>query len=367
MKSTSRISRRTFLGRTALGGGALAVAANVAPRIYGEEARALPEARPERLPRWRGFNLLEKFNGRNDPFVERDFAWMAEWGFNFVRLPMDYRGWVEPDDWTKFREATFEEIDEAVGFGEKHGIHVQLNFHRAPGYTVANPPEEKPLWTNEEAQQVCALHWAQFARRYRGISNRRVSFNLLNEPATVTPELHRNAIEQLVAAIRAEDPERLIICDGRNYGKALPEELLDLKLGYATRGYEPFRLTHYKASWVQGADRWEEPGYPTVQGNTTWDKELLRERAIAPWKNFENQGAGVMVGEFGAYNKTPHPVVLNWMRDVLALWKEANWGWALWNFRGSFGILNSGRADVEYEDWRGGKLDRAMLELLRAG
>jgi hypothetical protein len=29
------------------------------------------------------------------------------------------------------------------------------------------------------------------------------------------------------------------------------------------------------------------------------------------------------------------------------------------------GILDSGRTDVKYEDWRGHKLDRAMLELLQ--
>ena len=32
-----------------------------------------------KLPRWRGFNLLEKFTHRhNAPFVESDFEWIAE-------------------------------------------------------------------------------------------------------------------------------------------------------------------------------------------------------------------------------------------------------------------------------------------------
>jgi endoglucanase len=39
----------------------------------------------------------------------------------------------------------------------------------------------------------------------------------------------------------------------------------------------------------------------------------------------------------------------------------------LWNLRGSFGVLDSQREDVAYEDFRGRKLDRAMLELLREG
>jgi aryl-phospho-beta-D-glucosidase BglC (GH1 family) len=41
---------------------------------------------------WRGFNLLEKFTlNQNAPYKEDDFKWIAELGFNFVRLPADYR------------------------------------------------------------------------------------------------------------------------------------------------------------------------------------------------------------------------------------------------------------------------------------
>ena len=43
----------------------------------------------------------------------------------------------------------------------------------------------------------------------------------------------------------------------------------------------------------------------------------------------------------------------------------ANIGLALWNFRGAFGVLDSGRADVQYEDWQGHQLDRELLSLLQ--
>ena len=72
-----------------------------------------------------------------------------------------------------------------------------------------------------------------------------------------------------------------------------------------------------------------------------------------------------MVGEFGAYSPCPHDVALRWMEDMLSNWREAGWGFALWNFRGSFGILDSGRSDVAYEDFHGHKLDRKMLTLLQ--
>ena len=59
---------------------------------------------------------------------------------------------------------------------------------------------------------------------------------------------------------------------------------------------------------------------------------------------------GVMVGEFGCHNQTPHRFVLSWMNDTLAEFKKAGFGWALWNFTGSFGVCDSGRYDVAYED-----------------
>ena len=39
-------------------------------------------------------------------------------------------------------------------------------------------------------------------------------------------------------------------------------------------------------------------------------------------------------------------------------------GFSLWEFNGDFGILNSRRSDVDYEDWYGEKLDRKLLTLL---
>jgi endoglucanase len=41
-----------------------------------------------------------------------------------------------------------------------------------------------------------------------------------------------------------------------------------------------------------------------------------------------------------------------------------NIGFALWGFRGDFGIVDSHRTDVEYEKYLGYNIDRKMLDLL---
>jgi endoglucanase len=365
--SVSRLSRRAFVKTTASLAAACGTGLIAAP---GPSERTLPDPAPAQLPRWRGFNLLEKFTKRRDGnsrFRETDFAWMAGLGFNFVRLPMSYLCWTDPQDWLKLREAELVHIDEAVEFGRMHGVHVNINFHRAPGYCVNPPKEPLDLWTDEKALEACAWHWGQFARRYKGIPNSRVSFDLLNEPADLPEAQYARVVRRLVEAIRAEDPERLIIADGLRWGNKPVFSLTDLKIGQSTRGYQPTRISHYRASWMSGSDTWPEPTWPlTVKDGDVWDKARLRLEQIEPWQALERTGCGVHVGEWGAFQHTPHRVALAWMRDYLELWQEAGWGWAMWNFRGSFGILDSGRKDVNYEEFRGHKLDRQMLELIQA-
>jgi endoglucanase len=132
----SLMNRRWMLKRVVVTG----LASSIAWRTShaGESRGALPDPSARKLPRWRGFNLLEMFQAAGSrPFREEDFAWIAELGFDFVRLPLDYRCWTYRGDWTKLKDDVLRWLDHAVELGEKNGIHVQLNFHRAPGYTVA--------------------------------------------------------------------------------------------------------------------------------------------------------------------------------------------------------------------------------------
>ena len=133
--------------------------------------------------RWRGFNLLGMFcqtkmeNGDkriSGYFPEDRFQWMEEWGFNFARLPLDYRFFVEKGDWMKPVEAQLEKLDEAVRYGKKHGVHVQINLHRAPGYCCNPPQEPKSLFRDPEPLAAFTNLWSVLAGR-SGISTARLA------------------------------------------------------------------------------------------------------------------------------------------------------------------------------------------------
>ncbi|HKG07696.1 MAG TPA: cellulase family glycosylhydrolase [Pedobacter sp.] len=318
-----------------------------------------------KLPTWRGFNLLEKFNKEvNQPFREEDFKMMSEWGFDFARLPMSYHCWSSPDDWLKMDEKVLKEIDEAIAFGIKHKIHVNLNLHRIPGYCVNPPAEPGNLWKEEKPLAAAAFHWQTFAKRYKGISSKKLSFDLINEPSNVDEPDYLRVVTRIINAIRKEDPDRLIVIDGLQYGTKPIFGAAKLNVGQSTRGYGPMQVSHYKASWVKSDGNL--PTWPlNPEGKDRWDKERLKRDVFDPWKKLAEQGVGVHVGEWGAYHHTPHDVALAWMKDNLEIFKENGWGWSLWNLRGTFGILDSERTDVAYESYKGHKLDRKMLQLLQ--
>jgi endoglucanase len=332
-------------------------------------------ARPQWLPRWRGFNLTDLKDGRHGlHYAETDFRWMSEWGFNFARLPVSYWTWSSRDDWMTIRDADLQPIDDAIAFGRHYGVHVNLALHRIPGYCVngaALEPDrlfDSPRESMQRALRAATHHWRYLARRYRDVPTTALSFDLVNEPPfMVDQSRYVEIVRALVAAIRSVDPDRLIFVDGADLGQTPVSGLTDPRVVQSTRGYLPKMVSHYGATWVPEAEFESEalPAWPmTDRRGVVWDRERLRRQLILKWTPMVDLGVPVHVGEWGCFNQTPHQVCLAWMGDLLALWKQAGWGWSLWNLRGDFGVLDSGRKDVAYESFRGHLLDRKMLVLL---
>ena len=63
--------------------------------------------------RLRGFNLLGKFDASwsNPGYTEDDFRMIQELGFNFVRLPVDYRTYTAAGDWNNFTDGATLSMD----------------------------------------------------------------------------------------------------------------------------------------------------------------------------------------------------------------------------------------------------------------
>jgi len=376
------MNRRKFIRNTSLGTAAVVLSGT--KNFFDGKSK-------NKLPKWKGFNLTD-FNtpdpsGNRRSTTEDHLKWMRDWGFDFVRLPIAYPYYlnfdrskkITPEEVYQIDDGSVEKIDKLVQLAHKYNLHVCLNLHRAPGYCInAGFNEPYNLWKDDEAQKAFYFHWNYWAKKYKNISHEKISFDLLNEPSMredmndqhsksgpVPGELYRKVANAAAEAIRKENKHHLVIADGNNVGNQPITEIADLDIAQSCRGYYPHLISHYKAPWAnKDPEHMIIPKYPGQVGDQYLSRQML-EDYYKPWIELKNKGVGVHCGECGCWNKTPHDVFLAWFGDVLNILTTNEIGFALWEFIGDFGILNSGRADVEYEDWGGYKLDKKLLELIQ--
>jgi|ERR1035437_631649 endoglucanase len=390
LKAPSRIHRRSVLKSLA----GIAVAGALPAALAGLEKPAPKTASIN--PKWYGFNLMEYFS--TDPdwmkyfpfesghFQEDDFRWMRDWGFNWVRLPMDYRFWTDANDPMQIREKDVEPIDRAIRLGEKYGVHVNVSLHRAPGYCILDgmdekftkihiTPERSNMFSSSSALDAFVHQWVYFAGRYAAISSKKLSFNLVNEPidfvgkeTEATGKEYVRVARAAIAGIRGKDHARLIVTDGYPSANSPIPDLYDANIVQSCHDYSPYQLTCYQCEWVRPAsDGLPVPTWPLqdAQGKVIADKHTIEEQ-FRPWTEPAQHGVPIHFGEMGCNRYTSPDVVYAWINDTLDMIGSLNSGWALWNLRGSNGIVDTNRPGTQYKDWHGHKLDFTLLSILQS-
>lgn len=290
----------------------------------------------------------------------------------------------------------------AIGLpvGQSHHAYLPINIsHYQAGWLKRSSPWPTPVWPPFPASTplfgmykpekkrtpivICNVPEGTLTLR-TGVFNREVELIVEADGKTIFSRYYRPSPNEsgwtnLVAraggkAWSGELPEpihidvpassRLSLRMGR--GDWLELTSLELSAGGKTAV-----LTFWNDFDISGRRDLRFAGFETAQpflladGNTYTGDTYLDERTSVFWKPIIDAGQFVMVGETGVFNKTPHDVTLRWLEDNLRRWKAKGIGWAMWQFRGSTGVLDSRRSDVKYEDYQGHKLDRKMLELLQ--
>lgn len=335
-------------------------------------------------PKWYGFNVLWFFSaGGPSPVINPDFIhidekeldFMAQMGCNFVRIPTDYRYFIHDFNYGQYDETFLKLLDKAIEAVVSRGMHCSLNVHRGPGYCInGNEWEKDNLWTDVIAQNAFTDLWKLFTERYSVYSSEQLSFDLLNEPPGpgqygLTRENHKAIMGRVASEIRKITPDRKIVCDGLSGGHQAAPELADLNIIASGRGYMPMRLTHWHAEWMKenGAFDWPYPQWPGMEcDGYKWSWEALMD-FYKPWKQMADQGVPVHLGECGCYNKVKNETALAWYKDFFSVCNELGFGFALWNFRGPFGIVEHGRENTNWKNINGMKVDAELYELFVEG
>lgn len=208
--------------------------------------------------------------------TERDFDLLDDFGFNVVRLPFWHTLMEEDSAPFTLKPGAFEWLDRAIELARERGIHVILDMHGAPGGQGWEHHTgwggRNLLWSDPVAQDRTAWLWGEIAARYRG-ERAVAAYDLLNEPWGGTEEQLRALAYRLHDAVRAEDPNHVVL---------LPAHLSGIWFydAPAALGQTDVAFTHHFYPGLFG-------GSPTVEAHQQHFNDTL------PWWD-------VMVGERNA-------------------------------------------------------------------
>lgn len=234
------------------------------------------------------------------------------------------------------------------------------------------------LWKDKEAQYKYLDLWKALASELNAYPNDLLAYELLNEPVAPYSSQWNSLSAQLIRELRLTEPERkLIIGSNKWQGVGTFGELTvpanDPNLILSFHFYNPHLFTHYKAEWTDMKDLNVSIHYPgeiitpedyaqlsakekeivdPYMGN--YDRAALEAMVKKAMDQATKYGLQLHCGEFGCYTKTPRADKINWLQDIIAIFRDNRIAYSYWEYKSGFGFCNS----------KGEVTDREVLNLL---
>lgn len=305
---------------------------------------------------------------RAKKFTREDVKFIAESGFDHLRIPIDEEQMfdenINPD-----KEA-FDLLHNAIGWCKEFKLKVIIDLHilRSHHFNA----ETKPLFTDKNAQEQFYECWRKLSAELKRYPRSMVAYELMNEPVADDSEQWNVIVNRCLEVVRELEPKRTIII-GANRWQAynevknlrVPEK--DKNIIISFHFYNPFPLTHYRASWTEQKENPLNvyyPGYivkkedveklsPELKKRWGWlarsynDINTLDKQIKEAYDAATAMGRTLYLGEFGCLHGAGKENLINWFRDVVSLCEKYDIGYASWDYKGGFGIIDKGQIQVE--------------------
>lgn len=282
---------------------------------------------------------------RLDGFItEPDFAQIARWGFDHVRIPIDYNV-IQNEDGSMKPEG-LSRIDGALALCERYALNAVLDLHKTQGFSFDRGEREDGFFVSEAQQEKFYAIWECFAARW-GEKHEHVMFELLNE---VTEKEYLPAWKRIsrecVRRIRAVAPDTLVLLGSYwwNSAQTLPEldPPYDERVIYNFHFYEPHSFTHQGAYWMdESFDKARRVSYAESGASEAWFEDFL-----APaFAKAEKEGCELYCGEYGVIDVVPAAEALSWFRDLHAVFERHGVARSLWSYKQMDFGLSDARLD----------------------
>ncbi|MBQ2960828.1 MAG: cellulase family glycosylhydrolase [Oscillospiraceae bacterium] len=209
-------------------------------------ASQMPEATYKQLPDWHGYTVVPGNwtvgMGAGMLYDREHIELLGDYGFNFIRAPLDSRVVFNGSDMSTVCAAYLENMDDLIEYCAEEGIHVCFDLHDMPGFYTGGDDSKITLWDDEETQQIFVELWRFLAEYYKDVPSNLLSFNLLNEPHSFdegpSDEIYSEIMLRAIDVIREITPDRLIFVDTLGVINGAPVQgLADAKVVQTIHSY----------------------------------------------------------------------------------------------------------------------------------
>ncbi len=186
---------------------------------------------------------------------EKDINYIKKWGFNTIRLPVDYMLFENDDRPFLYDEKRLKYLDVIIDLCIKKNLYIILDLHKAPGHSFSYKERDKnDIWNKKSKNRKRFLNiWDFLTERYKKY-NEKLIFEILNEPVADRDENWNKLAEDAVKTIRKKDTSRFIIIESNKWGHCDKFSKLkkfdDDRIIYSFHFYDPILVTHQMAEWT---------------------------------------------------------------------------------------------------------------------
>lgn len=301
---------------------------------------------------------------------ESDIEQIAKWGFDHIRLPVDYEVLANEDGSEK--RSGYDLVRQVVDWCKKYQLNIILDLHKGPGYDFNHAWDEAKnnLFTSEKLQDCFVRLWHNIAMQFASYDH--VAFELLNEVVeeeNVT--LWNELIRRTVSEIRQIAKDTPIIYGGVRWNSAGTLKYLDKPLDpniiFTFHFYEPLLFTHQKAPWVEKMDKEKSVCYPDKMETYRLESEKLGAQGITVQEAKSNSigvefieevvaeavevakkaKVPIYCGEFGVIDRASVADTYRWFSVVDEVFKKHQIGFCVWSYKEmDFGITDTHYAPI---------------------
>lgn len=162
--------------------------------------------------------------------TKEDIKLMSEYGYNSLRLPMNWEFFLEDEVDLIPKDDGFKIIDKLIKWCEEYKIYLFLDLHGAPGGQTGSNIDDciddlPRLFIDDEYYQKALYIWEEIAKRYNDCETIG-GYDLLNEP--IKPMENSNEFvpklikfyDNCIQLIRKYDKNHLISVEGHHWATA---------------------------------------------------------------------------------------------------------------------------------------------------